>query len=353
MRIAFCSCAHKKEAPALHGYTEMLKYEPDFLILMGDNIYMDYWDSTVGDKLYQSRDLSDADFAAAMHERYDALLQTASFQDIVNFVKGRVYATWDDHDFAWNNSAGSSGLPVNQQAAPGFLVPAEKKNISHGLFSAFLNAVQNCQFKMPSLNLPQLINIAPAQGIQQIIQLQKQGEKAVRLFMTDGRWYRSKPDQNAGDMLGEQQRAELKDFLDESDGMAIIASGSTMFAQKINPKQVELMFEFHGIGADEAETIIQKQGSTEAWSAFGQDFKVLSAAIKQGKRFLFLGGDIHTNRIDRHGNMWELISSGIGVNRLGALGVYAEKFGILDINGSSVKVKMVSKGKSKETVLYE
>ncbi|MES2037624.1 MAG: alkaline phosphatase D family protein [Pseudomonadota bacterium] len=351
MRIAFCSCAHKKEAPSLNGYTEMLKYEPDFLILLGDNIYMDYWDSTVGDKLYQSRNLSDADFAAAMHERYNALLQTTSFQKILEAVKD-VYAIWDDHDFAWNNSAGSSGLPVNQQAAPGFLVPTGKKNISHGLFSAFLDAAKRRDYNMPPLNVTQLVNTTPEQGIQQIVQLQKTGEKPVRLFMTDGRWYRSKPDQNAGDMLGEQQRAQLKDFLDESDDLAIIASGSTMFAQKVNQKQVELMFDLHGIGADEAETIIQKQGSTEAWSAFGRDFEVLSSAIKQGKRFLFLGGDIHTNRIDRHGNMWELISSGIGVNLLGALGVYTEKFGILDINGDSVKVSMVSKGKKKETTLY-
>lgn len=57
MKIAFGSCWHYKEYPTTPVWDLMTDENPDGLILLGDTIYMDYWDPRphVKDRLYQSR----------------------------------------------------------------------------------------------------------------------------------------------------------------------------------------------------------------------------------------------------------------------------------------------------------
>src|SRR5688572_29814760 len=81
-KIAFGSCGHQSDPqPVLERIVEQ---QPDLLIYLGDNIYSDTYSMDT------------------LRMNYDILAAKPEFQKLKASVP--MLATWDDHDFGWNDS---------------------------------------------------------------------------------------------------------------------------------------------------------------------------------------------------------------------------------------------------------
>lgn len=81
-RIAFGSCGHQDNAQPILDTVAMLR--PDVFVFLGDNIYGDTKDMQV------------------LRDKYAKLAAKPEFQRLKKST--RILATWDDHDFGWNDS---------------------------------------------------------------------------------------------------------------------------------------------------------------------------------------------------------------------------------------------------------
>lgn len=81
-KIAFGSCGHETEP--LPVFNEIVKQNPDLFIFLGDNIYGDTYNMDT------------------LKTKYGRLAAKTSFQNLKKNVE--ILATWDDHDFGWNDS---------------------------------------------------------------------------------------------------------------------------------------------------------------------------------------------------------------------------------------------------------
>ena len=84
--VAFASCLHERRPVPI--FEPLLAADPDVLVMMGDNVYVDLPD----------RPQRRADF----RKTYDILEAQPYWQDVVGQVP--VLATWDDHDYGYNDA---------------------------------------------------------------------------------------------------------------------------------------------------------------------------------------------------------------------------------------------------------
>ena len=91
-RIAFGSCVKQQNPAPL--FSNILSYDPEIFLFMGDNIY------------------GDSDDMAVLKAKYQALGRKPMFQKLVQ--KSVVLATWDDHDYGMND--GGAGF-VQREAS--------------------------------------------------------------------------------------------------------------------------------------------------------------------------------------------------------------------------------------------
>ena len=127
-KIAFTACAHFLHDAKQKVWTEIAQHDPDHLLLLGDQIYMDFWgDSQKGWPAkpqlrgYELNDAvreSDPVFEQQMRLRYEIQFGIPSFQALVHQVLKKPGAKlgmiWDDHDFGTNNGYGHPGGPTNE-----------------------------------------------------------------------------------------------------------------------------------------------------------------------------------------------------------------------------------------------
>src|SRR5678816_2050733 len=95
-RIAFGSCINTQTHPMLD---RVLALPFDLFILLGDNIY------------------ADTTNAAVMAAKYRVRKESSFFQALRR--KSPVVATWDDHDFGWNDAGAS--YPMKRESQQLFL----------------------------------------------------------------------------------------------------------------------------------------------------------------------------------------------------------------------------------------
>ncbi len=81
-KIAFGSCAHENHP--LPIFDLVVKHQPDLFVFLGDNIYGDT----------KSMD--------TLQAKYNRLAAKPTFQNLKKNIP--IIATWDDHDFGWNDA---------------------------------------------------------------------------------------------------------------------------------------------------------------------------------------------------------------------------------------------------------
>lgn len=217
--------------------------------------------------------------------------EVSSFRSLVSSVN-TVGATWDDHDFAWNNSYGS-GSGKN-------LVPVNKKKISKSLYKQFarwMNNSSNTSYP-DQLSLADLLDVDDS-GIESHMDIDQ-----ARFILTDGRYYREeKREDGESWILGDSQKFWLDNLLEEWGGIKILCSGTTL------------------------------SKGPEGWDHY-KDLEWL--AQRNLERTVVLSGDIHRNAFKKHkylGGVYEVTSSGAARPKIGG---DEGNFGILDIQGNEI-----------------
>ncbi|WP_418129330.1 alkaline phosphatase D family protein [Variovorax sp. 375MFSha3.1] len=294
MKIAFTSCMNFKPGPDgyQHVWDRIAQEQPDYLFLLGDQIYMDYFP-----KLGEPSKWDAAKFADVMQGKYEAQWNVPNFKALRDALRqkqgngGGVYGTWDDHDFAWNNAQGSDvSAPVKQQ--------------TRRLFTQYM---QIEQLKNPA-------HLDPAvDGIYYSIPLMHQQQRIGKAIFLDTRWYSTAPG-DSKPLLGQKQLDYLKQELADEQGYVLICAGMPIRA------------------------------TGNGWMRYRDDYARFRAII-QGRKSIFLTGDIHENAFlppAGETKMFEVVSSGAFVTKYYLTGE-RENFGILEYTPGSTDIKLFDK----------
>lgn len=294
MKIAFVSCVDPIDDEEQKVWSDISNCNPDVLLLLGDNIYMDYgWSFFSDHPLYCSRGWTNRRFADELYRRYLLQSEITTFSNLISEV-ATIGATWDDHDFAWNNCFGK-GEGKNR-------VSDEKKKISKSLHLQFSNWLTTKPLSSSYPDQPTLDDLLDIEdtGIESYRDIGN-----VRIILTDGRYNREeKREDGSTSLLGEPQQKWLSNLLDDWDGIKIICSGSTL-----------------------------SRGG-EGWDHY-RDLGWLSQ--RNLENTIALSGDIHRNAFKRHKNLdgiYEVTSSGAARPKIGG---DVGNFGILEIMDEEVK----------------
>jgi len=287
--IAFGSCGHQNDPqPVLERVVEA---KPDLFIYLGDNIYSDTYSMDT------------------LKMNYDILGSKPEFQKLK--ASTTILATWDDHDFGWNDS--------------GRHYPYKKE--SKDIFLNFFGVVDSTVLQHEGIYHSKTYDV---------------GEKKLQIIFLDLRTFRDKllpyngnrkgdslynytldyspyttPDST---MLGEAQWKWVEEQLNQPADLRIIAS-STQFGITHN--------------------------GYEAWANFPHEQKRMLELIKKAKAsgVLFISGDVHYAELSKLNEpdlypIYDVTSSGItstwdfatpNDNRIDGP-VMENNFGLLKIN---------------------
>lgn len=189
-RLAFGSCAEQYRPQPI--WDVIGQVNPDAFVFLGDNIYADTADMKV------------------MQSKYDELAAKPEFNRFRQKVP--IYATWDDHDYGWNDVGGEYTM----------------KEESKKLFMEFFKEPQDSARRQRP-------------GIYDVVYFEKGGRR-IQLILLDLRWFRSPlyrderghyaPNPDAGaTLLGEEQWQWLESVLKDPADVRIIGSSTQFLAQ--------------------------------------------------------------------------------------------------------------------------
>ena len=286
------SCCKLRQVGARNAWSALLQERPrpDWLLMLGDNVYPTWW---------QQRSLAAGRTTprAALTSHYARLFGDPSFRALVDpgaEPRTRFLATWDDHDFGGDDLNGAE--PPHRAY----------RDATREVFLEYLaGAVQPRSEVYCSLVL----------------------RSDLRVIMTDARYYRTAPDSAEATLLGSLQEEWLLGELAKPERIKILGSGSCLgFAT----------------GKD----------YTQGWNLYGRWFAAFREAVRrhhaEGKRLLFVSGDLHQNRFVDHRTsgaeapILEVISSGACRRRHNVIpwSTPLRNYGILDVEESDLAIRL-------------
>ncbi|MDU8885946.1 alkaline phosphatase D family protein [Yeosuana sp. MJ-SS3] len=244
-KIAFGSCASQDQP--LPIFNTIVAHNPDIFVFLGDNIYGD------------TKDMD------TLRLKYNQLAEKSSYQNLKE--NAEIIATWDDHDFGWNDSGKY------------YEFKEESKEIFLDFFEEPKNSIRRTH-----------------QGIYHSYEYKHQG-KIIQVILLDVRTFRDNLKTNEGEfeedsryfyeleyaphpvsenptLLGSEQWKWLRSQLEKPADVRIIGSG-TQFG-----------IEFNGY---------------EAWANFpNEQERLLDLIIKtKANGVLFISGDVHYAEISK------------------------------------------------------
>lgn len=291
MRIAFTSCICTQVFPDQPVWDRIRELAPDYLLLLGDLIYLDAW-------AHPHPSALDVDeFGRKAHGLY---LQLMRQQQLLRLVRSlpeqRVFATWDDHDFLWNDMDGAEVARQPDQAdkigcsTACFEVfrRALSRRLLDGIFPSNYDHPVFWQRPQPPLSTPS-VRLGPD----------------LMLHLCDVRTFRTARNRiplERRALLGAAQRATIAQAVAAApDGTIHLLASATTLGD---------------------------------WTHYPADMEWLRR-LGARHRILVLSGDIHDNataRIDTAGHaIHELTASGAAVRQLISVGETRQNFGLLDV----------------------
>jgi alkaline phosphatase D len=323
MKIAFTSCCDPWNDPIQTAWTHLAAKKPDVLILLGDNMYMDYGLGKNPYGLNQPHTLMLPVFAKKMYENYEKQWAIPSFQKAIQQIPA-IHAIWDDHDFAWNNGRGEGKVCtcVNLKTCKCEYVSPVHRMISKTLFEQFRNALITKPTATSYPNNPYQYGVQrditglPYTGIEQTLTL----THGINLHLLDGRSFRPDADTHLS-LLGSAQQRVLTTKLNDENSIHIIASGTTL----------------------------------KDWHRYN-DYAWLQTQSKNSK-IIVLSGDIHTPDIRKHHDeqVFEFTASAMAqpARITGIIGKESNIFGILDIQDEQIKVDIWQNDRLRESAVLD
>jgi phosphodiesterase/alkaline phosphatase D-like protein len=318
-RIVFMSCSDPIDEPVQPVWERIAEEQPDRLVLLGDQIYMDFGILGLGSDnppLGRPARMTNSKFASAMHERYrkqHAIMTAGALRPLLAGAL-HVHAMWDDHDFAWNNSYGDGGSnnahgPVDKRDP----VPCDKQRIARRLMRDFVDALKSPGSPYPanpfptdvvpetdSLSVPMFASAPPSTQSVQVA-------PGVRLLLTDGRTWRTRTNRDDATVFGTAQWQWIREQMRSGD-VILFASSSTLDQDRLSLDD------------------------------YGDFDRLLDAAEVGGARVLCLTGDVHKCDWRHHGTrIFEAVASGAARSSFGQVGAY----GCIDLAAGEIVVKLV------------
>ena len=337
-RIGFTACSKINFDEQQPVWTEMAAQRPGHLLLLGDQIYMDFWRDRQknfpaglkGYELDEPAGIADAEFAQQMRLRYRLQFGVASFQALVRQVGaggGTVAMVWDDHDFGFNNSYGLAG-----SSSTGVIAPAKKK-IARALFEEFRLNVDRLRAGAAGGAYEEMnITLPHETGVQSSHTL-----GSARVLMLDTRSFRQPPAADnppaslQPELLGQKQWDALEhEIRNAPQKLIIIGSGSTLTVEATLSDQS------------------WKQGKYAKFSSYREYDRLVALAAAVNRKIVFIGGDSHKIALlnDTPG-LVELVCAGAAAPK-GPLFLNARHYGLLDVDDDgNAQVSLFARGKVK------
>jgi alkaline phosphatase D len=278
-KIAFGSCCRASKYPNQPVWSHIAAQSPDHLVLLGDQIYMDFGLPLFGGNLYEPQGMSFREFVDTMYEKYREQYSVPEFRSLLSSLPNlHIQCIWDDHDFAWNNSIGGVADEKHH-------VPRNKRLASRQLFEQFRTTIRERPSKYPQVPIwpANSCDIADLAGVYSSSIV-----AGVRVIALDLRTWGDLPDTDA-ELLGPDQEAWLRNELEQSEKEVILCSSLTL-----------------------------SKGTS--WDDYPSAYeRLLSMIAATKKKVLVLSGDIHVNKIKSHENpfggypIYEATSSGLAM----------------------------------------
>lgn len=310
MRIAFTSCMFSRVFGQQPVWGHIAQQAPDHLVLLGDCLYLDIR-APMAPQL-----MSDNEFSQHLFALYGELIAQPDFTALVQaMTPGTVHAIWDDHDFLWDGANGAEVHPAHsekvRQSTAFFEAfrAALAQGLAPGSFPANLQDGRFWNLAQPELSTPSLA-LAPD----------------VMLHLSDGRTHRTdtwRRRESRRTMLGQAQRDRFAQAITAApNALHLWASASTYAGYLHYPRDL-------------------------AWLE----------GLAANQRMLMLSGDIHRNRFDGFYTggfpLHEATSSGAAVRDAVEVGAERQNHGLLDIDTSTVTVRVFKRGVEEDRRDYD
>ncbi len=262
-KMIFTSCMRADIFRDQPQWTEAAKFEPDYLFLLGDNIYMDYFPYC---KSKHPKYFTDKQFKDVMQKKYERQWQEKHFLNLVSQVrqKGGIYGTWDDHDFAWDNAYGED-------------VSEAKKEISRRMFNTFFYEQESNDKLYKTVDT-----------------------ELARIIILDQRSYSTKPSK-LGKLIGDKQLQFFEKAL-VHDKIYTIVCGSLPMQNSSS---------IFGLSAARF---------TDQWAKYQAEYQQVYELLENKNNVVYIGGDIHRNTFEQPNNnqkrpCYEITASGMAIDQ--------------------------------------
>jgi alkaline phosphatase D len=289
VKIAFTSCSHPRKHPSQPVWLQVLALDPDVLLLMGDNVYVEdhWWNVWVGKP---ARKLADDGFASHLHARYRMQWKVPQFQALLHHLhqKGApILGTVDDHDFLGNDLC----------VAPETQTKARIARVLHRQFIACCNQPLIASYPaVPAWQAP-----AADAGFDVGLGLASHWvypAHDLSLTVLDNRSYRQKVDKanpHRARVLGQAQLTWLQTCLQSETALHLVFSGSPL--------------------TDGTKRWARGSPLQDYPSEYQQVCEIYRAQPQPQRCIVHIGGDLHYNDFklrDAHNPCINLTSSGMG-----------------------------------------
>ena len=342
LKIAFTSCMDAERCADQPVWAVVENEKPDVLILLGDQIYMD-WGLSLANvpalKTELQRDKANAmaHFSNEMYSRYRAQWNVTSFRKFIASLPQemgearQIFMVWDDHDFAWNDAYGSGDDDRT--------VPDELKSISAGLALQFRDVLRTGSFDDPYPSPPTQFSNA----VQSPFGRQELQNEVAHIVVFDQRWDRTQRDgdpTHISRLLAEDDRTLLYAAAAAKEGGLLIVAGSS-------PMKHGYMLGHQGWWARPGPGKSGHDGPR----AYPEYFKFIERAAESKRPILYLGGDIHRNAyggpVESGSSIVQVLSSGAALGRM-LFRRFPGSFGTVTVTGdgnaASVGIKLFALG---------
>jgi alkaline phosphatase D len=260
-KIAFGSCGQQDKPQPIFDVVRM--HKPDVFIFLGDNIYGDSYDMRV------------------IKAKYDQLAAKPEYQSLVKEVP--LLATWDDHDFGWNDSGRHYS----------------KKDSTKQLFLDF--------FKVPSGD-----ERSKRPGIY-TSRIYEQDGKKLQVILLDTRTFRDDLRTYRGELHYQSRYFYPLDYYPhETSDSTLLGAAQWAWLENELRKPADLR-----IIASSTQFSIEYNGY-EAWANFPHERNKMVDIIKRtgANGVLFISGDVHYAEISKFEAedcypLYDVTSSGI------------------------------------------
>jgi len=298
--IAFGSCTDQNKL--MEHWKNIKSYNPDYLFLLGDNVYGDFSDND----------------SSNLVKAYKKLDENKNFLYLKNNIP--IISIWDDHDYGINDGGKSWA----------------HKDISKNLFLKFFNINKNdIRYKR--------------EGIYKSFKF-IESDKIIKVLALDTRYFKDNFKKNSNSSI---MKKYTKDYNPEK---TILGHKQWKWFENEVNDDYDLLIILSSF------QVISKSHGWEKWNNFPLERKKLFNIISLVKKpVIILSGDRHLGGIYKHEELdiYEITSSSFNKNsfsinepdslRLGKL-INENNFGIMEIRKEDISISLNSGRKNKKII---